>query len=101
MKLRVWPFDFNEFFMEAAHKSVVSNIDISFNGLNIMACTDTGNIGLLDVSTYNYDTLIRTNHNAVTDFDSVYNQQNDLLVAVLCNTEKVKVYQEDSSQGVN
>lgn len=51
MFLRVWPFDFSEFFIEAKHSGAVTNIDIRGDGLQILACTNNGNLGLLDVST--------------------------------------------------
>jgi len=49
--LRVWPFDFSEFFIEAKHSGAVTNLDIRTDGLQILACTNNGNLGLLDVST--------------------------------------------------
>lgn len=48
--LRVWPFDFSEFFIEAKHSSKVTAVDIKKDALKILACTDQGNLGVLDVS---------------------------------------------------
>lgn len=48
--LRVWPLDFQEFFMEAQHEGTVSAVDISPDGLKVVCGTSYGSIGILDKS---------------------------------------------------
>lgn len=48
--LRVWPLDFQEFFMEAQHEGTVSAVDISPDGLKVACGTLYGSIGILDKS---------------------------------------------------
>lgn len=48
--LRVWPLDFQEFFMEAQHEGIVNAVDISPDGLRVVCGTMYGSIGVLDKS---------------------------------------------------
>lgn len=48
--LRVWPLDFQEFFMEAQHEQTVTSVDISPDGLRVVCGTIYGSIGILDKS---------------------------------------------------
>lgn len=57
--LRVWPLDFSEFFMEAKHEGTVCCVDISMDGLRVIAGTLSGSIGVLDKANQRYRTLVR------------------------------------------
>ncbi|XP_071478368.1 WD repeat-containing protein 90-like [Diadema antillarum] len=58
--LRLWPLDFSSVFMEAEHEGPVTAVSVSPDGLRVLAGTATGNVGVLDVSTRKYTTLMRS-----------------------------------------
>jgi WD40 repeat protein len=58
--LRVWPIDFKEFIIEAKHDSGVCSVDIGYDAIEIVCGTLNGSIGILDIQTKNYKTLLRT-----------------------------------------
>jgi len=88
----VWPFDFSEFFIEAKHSGSVTNLDIRQDGLQILACTNNGNLGLLDVSTYGYTTKIRAAHSHVVDMDSTIDPNGNLSIAAISSNDTVKIF---------
>ena len=57
--LRVWPVDFSDFFLEAEHESAVTSCSVSADGLQVAAATKTGSLGVLDIPSYAYRTLLR------------------------------------------
>lgn len=67
--LRVWPLDFQEFFMEAQHEGPVSAVDISNDGLKVVCGTLYGSIGILDKSNQNYKTLLRSHTDDILALD--------------------------------
>ena len=58
--LRVWPVDFSEFLIEAKHDSGVCSVDISYDALDILCGTLNGSIGLLNVQSKQYKTVLRS-----------------------------------------
>ena len=58
--LRLWPLDFSGVILEAEHDGPVSGLDINVDGLSVLAATLTCNIGILDISTRSYKTLMRS-----------------------------------------
>lgn len=58
--LRVWPIDFKEFLIEAKHDSGVCSVDISFDGLEIVCGTLNGSIGILNIESKQYKTILRS-----------------------------------------
>ena len=83
--LRVWPTDFSDFFLEAEHESAVSlfylhmgnwsdvvfcaqvtSCSVSSDGLQVCASTSTGSLGVLDIPSHAYRTLLRSHAGAVT-----------------------------------
>ena len=66
---RVWPLDFQEFFMEAQHEGTVSAVDISSDGLKVVCGTIYGSIGVLDKSNQNYKTLLRSHTSEILAMD--------------------------------
>lgn len=58
--LRVWPLDFSDFFLEAQHDGAITCLSIRANGLQISVGTSTGSVGILDVSSHSYTTLVRS-----------------------------------------
>ena len=67
--LRVWPLDFSEFYIEAKHEGVVSSLDVSLDGLQVVCGTSTGGLGVLDISNHNYRTVIRSHKGAITQIE--------------------------------
>ncbi|XP_072229948.1 WD repeat-containing protein 90 [Leuresthes tenuis] len=66
--LRLWPLDFSTVFLEAEHEGPVSMVLISFDSLQVLAATSTGNLGFLDVSSRGYNTLMRSHTDTVLGF---------------------------------
>jgi WD repeat-containing protein 90 len=63
--LRVWPLDFSDFFIEAQHEDAVSSCVVSPDGIKVAIGTRNGSVGVLDVSTHSYDTLLRSHQRDV------------------------------------
>jgi len=76
--LRIWPLDFQEFFMEAQHEGTVSTVDISPDGLKVVCGTTYGSIGILDKSNQNYKTLLRS-HTAEILAADFHRQKNNII----------------------
>eukprot|EP00742_Colponemidia_sp_Colp-10_P012496 GILJ01014047.1.p1 GENE.GILJ01014047.1~~GILJ01014047.1.p1 ORF type:complete len:1899 (+),score=257.13 GILJ01014047.1:33-5729(+) len=67
--LRVWPLDFNEFYLEAQHEGAVISVALSSDGFTVACGTDSGCIGLLDLQSHQYLTLLRSHTKPVLDID--------------------------------
>jgi len=80
--LRVWPYDFQEFYVEAKHTASVKNIAISADGVQIIASTDSGSVGKLDVGTYEYKTLLKLHSIVITDIDTKCYKDNQLIASI-------------------
>ncbi|XRB08526.1 centriole proteome protein [Pycnococcus provasolii] len=65
--LRVWPVDFSDFFLEAEHESPVTSVSVSADGLQIAIGTESGSVGMLDIPTHQYTTLMRSHIDSVRD----------------------------------
>ncbi|XP_035829418.1 WD repeat-containing protein 90 [Aplysia californica] len=66
--LRLWPLDFAHVYLEAEHEGPVTASRLSADGLKILAGTSKGNLGVLDVSTRAYTTLMRSHTGRVACF---------------------------------
>ncbi|MED6241311.1 hypothetical protein ATANTOWER_008505 [Ataeniobius toweri] len=66
--LRLWTLDFSAVILEAEHEGAVSKVMVSFDGLQVLAATSTGNLGFLDVSSRGYNTLMRSHTDTVLGF---------------------------------
>lgn len=49
-KLRIWPLDFGDFLLEARHEGRICNIHITSDGKKQVIGTDSGTLGVLDVT---------------------------------------------------
>lgn len=63
--LRVWPLDFSDFFLEAEHEGAVVSVDVSQDGLRLAIGTQDGTLGVLDVASHAYQTILRSHTKAV------------------------------------
>lgn len=66
--LRLWPLDFAYVYLEAAHEGPVTASRLSGDGLKILAGTSTGNLGILDVPSRQYSTLMRSHTGRISCF---------------------------------
>ncbi|XP_047466070.1 WD repeat-containing protein 90 [Mugil cephalus] len=66
--LRLWPLDFSAVFLEAEHEGPVSVVLVSSDSLQVLAATSTGNLGVLDVKSRGYNTLMRSHTDTVLGF---------------------------------
>eukprot|EP00798_Chlamydomonas_sp_ICE-L_P014445 gene14445-20453_t len=68
-QLRVWPMDFSDYLLEAEHEAPVTSVGTSHDGLRVCVGTENGAIGVLDIPSHQYETLLRSHVgpvNAVT-----------------------------------
>ncbi|RHY89159.1 hypothetical protein DYB35_007935 [Aphanomyces astaci] len=64
--LRVWPLDFSDFYLEASHEAPVASVDLSVDGLHALIGCVNGTIGVLEISTQQYTTVVRAHTGAIT-----------------------------------
>ena len=65
--LRMWPVDFSDYFLEAEHETPVTAVGVTPDGLAIAALTAGGSVGVLDVPSHRYRTLLRSHTDSVFD----------------------------------
>ncbi|KAM8961104.1 WD repeat-containing protein 90 [Pelodytes ibericus] len=66
--LRLWPLDFSAVFLEAEHEGPVSCVSVSPDGLQLLSCTSSGELGVLDVPSRAYLTLMRSHTDSLLAF---------------------------------
>ncbi|ETM55935.1 hypothetical protein L914_00924 [Phytophthora nicotianae] len=64
--LRVWPLDFTDFFLEAQHEAGVSCLDVSSDGMKVLVGSRNNAVGVLDIASQHYATLLRSHTKKVT-----------------------------------
>ncbi|CAK4205144.1 unnamed protein product [Aphanomyces euteiches] len=64
--VRVWPLDFSDFYIEAQHDASVQSIDLSLDGLHALIGCVNGTIGVLDLTSQQYKTVVRVHTQAIT-----------------------------------
>ncbi|XP_067044850.1 WD repeat-containing protein 90-like isoform X1 [Acropora muricata] len=91
--LRLWPLDFSTVFLEAEHEGPLTAVNISDDGLFVLAGTNTGNLGVLDVSARTYSTLMRSHTNKILamSFDSSHRY-----LATVSADESIRVWDLDT-----
>ena len=65
--VRLWPPGFADFLMEAKHDAPVVSISVAPDGLRVACGTSRGALGVLDVASHKYGTLVRAHTGAVLD----------------------------------
>jgi WD repeat-containing protein 90 len=63
--LRVWPLDFSDYFLEAEHAAHVNALSVSGDCLRIAIGTNNGTVGVMDVATHGYRTVVRSHESIV------------------------------------
>ncbi|OQR87720.1 WD repeat-containing protein 90 [Achlya hypogyna] len=64
--LRVWPLDFSDFYLEARHDHSVESVDLSGDGMQVLAVCANGTIGVLDVPSQQYAIVLRSHTAEIT-----------------------------------
>jgi WD40 repeat protein len=78
--IRVWPLDFSEFFLEAQHESIIIALDVSLDGLKVACGTSANSLSILDLTTQNYKTLLRSHSDTITSLK--YQEENHILISL-------------------
>ena len=63
----LWPPGFADFLMEAKHDAPVVSISVAPDGLRVACGTSRGALGVLDVASHKYGTLVRAHTGAILD----------------------------------
>jgi len=63
--LRVWPLDFSDYFLEAEHAAPVSSLSVSADCLRVAIGTANGTVGVMDVPSHGYRTVVRSHESIV------------------------------------
>ena len=58
--LRVWPLDFGEYILEAEHEGIITSLSLSEDGMHVACGTNSGGLGILDLTNHNYKTVLRS-----------------------------------------
>lgn len=67
--MRIWPLDFSEFYLEAKHEGPVTSVDISWDGIHVTCGVENCSIGMLNMSTNAYKTILRAHMGDVIGLD--------------------------------
>ncbi|PFX32008.1 WD repeat-containing protein 90 [Stylophora pistillata] len=91
--LRLWPLDFSTVFLEAEHEGPITAVNISSDGLNVLAGTNTGNLGVLNTSARTYSTLMRSHIQKISamSFDSTHRY-----LATVSFDESIRIWDLDT-----
>lgn len=57
--IRVWPLEFNDYYLQAQHAAPVSCVDVSPDGLSVLVGTSDGCVGVLDLQTSRFQSVVR------------------------------------------
>ncbi|KAG8432147.1 hypothetical protein GDO86_016689 [Hymenochirus boettgeri] len=87
--LRLWPLDFSGVFLEAEHEGPVSCVLISPEGLRVLSGTSSGELGVLDVPSREYHTLMRSHTNSLLAFSC---HPTHPLLATVSNDNTIRIW---------
>eukprot|EP00931_Biecheleriopsis_adriatica_P023996 TRINITY_DN15043_c0_g1_i2.p1 TRINITY_DN15043_c0_g1~~TRINITY_DN15043_c0_g1_i2.p1 ORF type:complete len:1968 (+),score=448.09 TRINITY_DN15043_c0_g1_i2:92-5995(+) len=65
--VRVWPLDFQSFYLHAHFESPVIGVDITTDGLKVLCSTADGSVGVLDMQSHQYQDVLRCHRSSVAD----------------------------------
>ena len=65
--LRIWSLDFGKVFAEAKYEAAISQVRLSPNALKVITATTSGSLGILDLKTKEYITLVRSHTQSILD----------------------------------
>ncbi|XP_066924682.1 WD repeat-containing protein 90-like [Clytia hemisphaerica] len=95
--LRVWPISFQSVYLEAEHEGAVNVVSISEDGSKILAGTDMGNLGTIDIIQKSYSTITRSHLSPIisTSLNPVHQQ-----IASISEDRTIKLWDLDTFQQV-
>jgi len=104
--LRLWPLDFSDFLLEAKHEGGVEGVALSRDGLTIGVCCEGGTIGVLDVVTQSYETVMRSHTDTVLSIvpDPIISRANlatlsaDRTIRIWCTNSGIQKFEFASPQ---
>ncbi|KAJ9518454.1 hypothetical protein QJQ45_018495, partial [Haematococcus lacustris] len=64
-QLRVWPMNFSDFLLEAEHEAGVTSVSVAHDGLRVAIGTESGALGVLDIPSHAFTTLLRSHTGSV------------------------------------
>ncbi|XP_077130322.1 WD repeat-containing protein 90 isoform X3 [Ranitomeya variabilis] len=91
--LRLWPLDFSGVFLEAEHEGPLSSVSISPDGLRVLSATRSGEVGVLDVPSRGYQTLMRSHTDALLAFSTCHGQ-----IATVSEDRTIRIWDVASLQ---
>ncbi|XP_073504675.1 WD repeat-containing protein 90 isoform X2 [Phyllobates terribilis] len=91
--LRLWPLDFSGVFLEAEHEGPLSSVSISPDGLRVLSSTRSGEVGVLDVPSRGYQTLMRSHTDALLAFSTSHGQ-----IATVSGDRTIRIWDAASLQ---
>uniref|UniRef100_A0A8C5QWB5 WD repeat-containing protein 90 n=1 Tax=Leptobrachium leishanense TaxID=445787 RepID=A0A8C5QWB5_9ANUR len=93
--LRLWPLDFSGVFLEAEHEGPVSCVAIGPDGLQVLSCTSSGELGVLDVPSRGYLTLMRSHTDSLLAFS---HHPSDAQLATVSCDNTIRIWDMSSLQ---
>lgn len=93
--LCLWALDFAYLYMEAEHQGPVSAVQFSPDGLKILTGTKTGHLGVLDVTTRKYKTIMRSHTDQI--MNACLSSNNCHLITVSADTS-VRIWDLETLQ---
>eukprot|EP00929_Paragymnodinium_shiwhaense_P063722 TRINITY_DN31854_c0_g2_i1.p1 TRINITY_DN31854_c0_g2~~TRINITY_DN31854_c0_g2_i1.p1 ORF type:complete len:2111 (-),score=425.53 TRINITY_DN31854_c0_g2_i1:245-6577(-) len=86
--VRVWPLDFKSFFVHVLHDSPVVGVDLSSDGLQVLASMADGSVSLLNMTDLSYHDVGRSHGASITDA-AISLQHQELVTIAADGTLKV------------
>jgi len=65
--VRVWPLDFNSFYLHAMHDAPVTGVDITADGMKIICSTSEGTVGILNLKSHEYLDMVHSHKANIVD----------------------------------
>jgi WD40 repeat protein len=87
--LRIWPLDFTEFYLEAHHEGGVSAVDVSADRMSVVCGTDFSALGIVDMSSNAYRTLLRSHTQTILSTDV---QESSGLILTVSSDQTIRVW---------
>lgn len=93
--MRLWPLDFKHVYLEAEHEGPVTGVQMSSDGVKILAATSLGNLGILDISSRGYTTVMRSHTSRIQSMalDPLRRQ-----LATVSDDHTIRIWELDTMQ---
>mmetsp|Transcript_7175 Transcript_7175/g.15656 ORF Transcript_7175/g.15656 Transcript_7175/m.15656 type:complete len:1314 (+) Transcript_7175:96-4037(+) len=87
--VRVWPLDFNSFYLHAMHDAPITGVDMTVDGTKILCSTSDGTIGVLNLQNHQYTDLVHSHKARIIDAAASHHFQE---VATISSDGALKVW---------